>query len=64
MMLNVHLLQKLKTRIIYKELNPVWDEDLTLSIENPEIPIELVRNSKEGYNVACFQLTCQFNVNI
>ncbi|KAI3776400.1 hypothetical protein L1987_46181 [Smallanthus sonchifolius] len=34
--------QKLKTRIIYKDLNPVWDEDLTLSVENPDLPIELM----------------------
>ncbi|CAH1435603.1 unnamed protein product [Lactuca virosa] len=34
--------QTLKTRIIDKELNPVWEEDLTLPVENPELPIKLM----------------------
>ncbi|KAF5767550.1 putative C2 domain-containing protein [Helianthus annuus] len=34
--------QRLKTHIIYGDLNPVWDQDLTLSIEDPDLPIELL----------------------
>ncbi|GJU20046.1 C2-domain ABA-related 4-like protein [Tanacetum coccineum] len=34
--------QRLRTHIVYRDLNPVWDEYLTLSIENPELPIELM----------------------
>ncbi|KMT17253.1 hypothetical protein BVRB_2g039530 [Beta vulgaris subsp. vulgaris] len=33
--------QKLKTRTIKKSLNPVWDEDLTLCVTNPNEPLKL-----------------------
>ncbi|XP_059641521.1 protein C2-DOMAIN ABA-RELATED 4-like [Cornus florida] len=33
--------QKLKTRVIKKDVNPVWEEDLTLSISDPNLPIKL-----------------------
>ncbi|KZV24871.1 hypothetical protein F511_14754 [Dorcoceras hygrometricum] len=33
--------QKLKTRVIRKDVNPEWNEDLTLSVSNPSIPITL-----------------------
>jgi hypothetical protein len=36
-------LQRLKTRVIKKCTNPEWDEQLTLSIEDPAVPISLVR---------------------
>ncbi|KAI8528613.1 hypothetical protein RHMOL_Rhmol12G0161300 [Rhododendron molle] len=35
------LLQKLKTRVIRKDVNPEWNEDLTLSISDPNLPIKL-----------------------
>ncbi|VFQ67173.1 unnamed protein product [Cuscuta campestris] len=35
--------QKLKTRVIEKDVNPVWNEDLTLSVSDPNIPIKLVK---------------------
>lgn len=31
--------QKLKTRVIKKDVNPEWNEDLTLSITDPNVPI-------------------------
>ncbi|XAR63965.1 hypothetical protein NMG60_11024138 [Bertholletia excelsa] len=34
--------QKLRTRIIHKNVNPVWNEDLTLSVSDPDIPIKLI----------------------
>ncbi|KAK4750821.1 hypothetical protein SAY87_004303 [Trapa incisa] len=33
--------QKLKTRVIKKDVNPEWNENLTLSIADPNIPIKL-----------------------
>ncbi|KAL2554640.1 Calcium-dependent lipid-binding (CaLB domain) family protein [Forsythia ovata] len=33
--------QKLKTRVIRKDVNPVWNEDLTLSVADPNLPIKL-----------------------
>ncbi|KQJ94487.1 GTPase activating protein 1 isoform X2 [Brachypodium distachyon] len=33
--------QKLKTRVIKKTTNPEWNDELTLSIEDPEVPIRL-----------------------
>lgn len=41
-MLILGLLQKLKTRVIRKDVNPEWNEDLTLSISDPNLPIKLV----------------------
>lgn len=34
--------QKLKTRVVKKNVNPEWEEDLTLSIADPNTPIKLV----------------------
>nr|XP_043634343.1 protein C2-DOMAIN ABA-RELATED 4-like [Erigeron canadensis] len=34
--------QRLKTHIIDRDLNPVWEEDLTLSIDNPNLPVDLM----------------------
>ncbi|GMI99507.1 homolog of OsGAP1, C2-domain ABA-related, C2 domain, Arabidopsis thaliana C2 domain [Hibiscus trionum] len=31
--------QKLKTRVIKKDVNPEWNEDLTLSVMDPSVPI-------------------------
>ncbi|CAH9141903.1 unnamed protein product [Cuscuta epithymum] len=31
--------QKLKTRVVKKNLNPEWNEDLTLSVSDPKIPV-------------------------
>ncbi|KAA8542826.1 hypothetical protein F0562_023978 [Nyssa sinensis] len=33
--------QKLKTRVIRKDVNPEWNEDLTLSISDPNLPVKL-----------------------
>jgi hypothetical protein len=34
--------QKLKTRVVRKSTNPEWNEELTLSIEDPAVPVRLV----------------------
>ncbi|KAK6921295.1 C2 domain [Dillenia turbinata] len=33
--------QKLKTRVMKKNINPEWNEDLTLSVSDPRLPIKL-----------------------
>ncbi|CAI9759565.1 unnamed protein product [Fraxinus pennsylvanica] len=33
--------QKLKTSVIRKDVNPEWNEDLTLSVADPNLPIKL-----------------------
>ncbi|XP_065848343.1 protein C2-DOMAIN ABA-RELATED 4-like [Euphorbia lathyris] len=33
--------QKLKTRVIKNDVNPEWNEDLTLSITDPNLPLKL-----------------------
>ncbi|MED6121514.1 Arginase, catabolizes arginine to ornithine and urea [Stylosanthes scabra] len=33
--------QKLKTRVVKKNLNPEWNDDLTLSISDPNLPVHL-----------------------
>lgn len=38
----LYLVQKLKTRRINNDVNPEWNEDLTLSIADPNVPIKLV----------------------
>lgn len=38
-------MQKLKTRVMKKNVNPEWNEDLTLSISDPNLPIKLVSAS-------------------
>ncbi|KAJ6813246.1 GTPase activating protein 1-like [Iris pallida] len=33
--------QKLKTKVIKRNVNPVWNEELTLSVEDPNLPVRL-----------------------
>ncbi|KAJ7970269.1 Protein C2-DOMAIN ABA-RELATED like [Quillaja saponaria] len=33
--------QKLKTRVVKKDVNPEWNEDLTLSVTDPNLPVKL-----------------------
>jgi len=35
--------QRLKTHVIKKDVNPEWNEDLTLSITDPVLPFKLVK---------------------
>lgn len=37
------LLQKVKTSVVNKNCNPVWNDSLTLSLKDPNVPIVLVR---------------------
>ena len=33
--------QVFKSKIVYKELNPVWDETFILAIDDPSIPVDI-----------------------
>ncbi|KAI5407364.1 protein C2-DOMAIN ABA-RELATED 1 [Lathyrus oleraceus] len=43
--------QKLKTRVVKKNLNPEWNEDLTLSISDPKTPIHLHVYDKDTFSL-------------
>ncbi|XAR71419.1 hypothetical protein NMG60_11028669 [Bertholletia excelsa] len=42
--------QKLKTRVVKKNLNPEWNEDLTLSVADPSIPIKFLVFDKDTFS--------------
>ncbi|KAF0923296.1 hypothetical protein E2562_005257 [Oryza meyeriana var. granulata] len=41
--------QKLKTRVIKKTTNPEWNDELTLSIEDPAVPVGLEVYDKDTF---------------
>ncbi|XP_059642559.1 protein C2-DOMAIN ABA-RELATED 4-like [Cornus florida] len=43
--------QKLKTRVVNKDINPEWNEDLTLSIADPNLPIKLSVYDKDTFTL-------------
>ncbi|KAI9169196.1 hypothetical protein LWI28_008773 [Acer negundo] len=43
--------QKLKTRFVKRNCNPEWNEELTLSIQDPNIPITLTVFDKDTFTV-------------
>ena len=43
--------QKLKTRVVKKNLNPEWNDDLTLSISDPHAPIHLHVYDKDTFSM-------------
>ncbi|KAI6677155.1 hypothetical protein NL676_037951 [Syzygium grande] len=43
--------QKLKTRAVKNNCNPEWNDDLTLSITDPNIPINLTVYDKDTFTV-------------
>ena len=48
------LMQKLKTRVVKDNCNPEWNEELTLSIADTDVPINLVRNLKNVQRMFSF----------
>uniref|UniRef100_A0A453D656 C2 domain-containing protein n=1 Tax=Aegilops tauschii subsp. strangulata TaxID=200361 RepID=A0A453D656_AEGTS len=50
--------QKLKTRVVRKSINPEWNDELTLSIEDPTIPVKLVC---VPFSFPLFPLSCLSN---
>lgn len=51
------LTQKLKTRVVKNNVNPEWNEDLTLSISDPNVPIKLVSITRRQMKLQSIQLT-------
>ncbi|PSS35991.1 Protein C2-DOMAIN ABA-RELATED like [Actinidia chinensis var. chinensis] len=41
--------QKLRTRVVKKNINPEWDEDLTLSISDPNLPVKIAVFDKDTF---------------
>ncbi|KAK8658628.1 hypothetical protein V6N13_036831 [Hibiscus sabdariffa] len=42
--------QKLKTRVIKKNVNPVWNDDLTLSVADPSLPVKLAVYDRDRFS--------------
>ncbi|KAI3462616.1 hypothetical protein Pfo_019279 [Paulownia fortunei] len=43
--------QKLKTRVVKKNVNPEWNEELTLSVADPNLPIKLQVYDKDTFTL-------------
>ncbi|KAL2551896.1 Calcium-dependent lipid-binding (CaLB domain) family protein [Forsythia ovata] len=43
--------QKLKTRVVRKNLNPEWNEELTLTIVDPNLPIKLQVYDRDTFSL-------------
>ncbi|WJX38254.1 Arginase, catabolizes arginine to ornithine and urea [Trifolium repens] len=43
--------QKLKTKVVKKNLNPEWNDELTLSISDPRTPIHLHVYDKDTFSM-------------
>ncbi|XWS47563.1 hypothetical protein CRYUN_Cryun14cG0163000 [Craigia yunnanensis] len=43
--------QKLKTRVIKKNTNPEWNDDLTLSIADPSLPVKLAVYDRDRFSL-------------
>ncbi|KAK9698727.1 hypothetical protein RND81_08G126800 [Saponaria officinalis] len=53
--------QKLRTRVIRRSLNPVWNEDLTLCITNPNEPVKLMGDAE--FDIRYFMEAVKMNLN-
>ncbi|PIA63869.1 hypothetical protein AQUCO_00201296v1 [Aquilegia coerulea] len=42
--------QKLKTRVVKKNVNPEWNEDLTLSVDDPNLPVKLTVYDRDRFS--------------
>ncbi|KAI3761007.1 hypothetical protein L1987_51412 [Smallanthus sonchifolius] len=54
--------QKLKTRVVKKNINPVWDEDLTLSIAEP-LPVKLEVYDRDTFSMDDKMGNAVFDIN-
>ncbi|KAL3529138.1 hypothetical protein ACH5RR_008460 [Cinchona calisaya] len=55
--------QKLKTRVIKKDVNPEWNEDLTLSVSDPNIPIKLTVYDHDLFSMDDKMGDAEFDIN-
>ncbi|KAF3443601.1 hypothetical protein FNV43_RR14915 [Rhamnella rubrinervis] len=55
--------QKLKSRVVKKNINPEWDEDLTLSISDPNLPIKLFVYDKDTFSPDDKMGDAEFEIN-
>ncbi|XP_010032686.2 protein C2-DOMAIN ABA-RELATED 2 [Eucalyptus grandis] len=43
--------QKLRTRVVRKNLNPEWNENLTLSVADPDLPVKLAVYDRDRFSL-------------
>ncbi|KAI3517894.1 hypothetical protein L1887_17115 [Cichorium endivia] len=43
--------QKVKTRVVKKDINPVWDEELTLAVLDANLPIKLTVYDRDVFSM-------------
>ncbi|KAH1089914.1 hypothetical protein J1N35_017171 [Gossypium stocksii] len=54
--------QRLKTKVINKDINPVWNEDLTLPITDPGVPIKLTVFDYDTFSMDDEMGDAEFNI--
>ncbi|XP_047332882.1 protein C2-DOMAIN ABA-RELATED 4-like [Impatiens glandulifera] len=55
--------QKLKTHVKKKDVNPVWNEDLTLSVSDPKLPIKLTIYDHDTFSKDDKMGEAEFHIN-
>lgn len=54
--------QKLKTRVVKKNVNPEWNEDLTFSVDDPSLPIKLRVYDHDTFSIDDGMGEAEFNI--
>ncbi|KAI9160840.1 hypothetical protein LWI28_011973 [Acer negundo] len=55
--------QKLKTRVVKQNVNPEWNEDLTLSVADPSLPINLSVYDRDTFSLDDKMGDAEFHIN-
>ncbi|KAL5811774.1 hypothetical protein ACOSQ3_026724 [Xanthoceras sorbifolium] len=55
--------QKLKTRVVKQNVNPEWNEDLTLSVADPTLPIKLSVYDRDTFSLDDKMGDAEFHIN-
>ncbi|KAI9100299.1 hypothetical protein K1719_024517 [Acacia pycnantha] len=55
--------QKLKTRVVKQDLNPEWNDELTLSISDPRLPVHLHVYDKDTFSFDDKMGEAEFDIN-